>query len=164
MSTQPTKTGPDWGSIWADLLRSTGRTLLRIDGSDLAEQMLTGLDEFEQAQERRRRSAEEAERRETEMVRPPYGNPEYDDQDYDDPAQGRYPERQSNAQPHRQEQLASRQYAAQRPDNGAPEMSPYMQLPGRPLPGRASPFEDWWLTQRLPLTPDGQLNLPRFRL
>lgn len=46
----------NWGNLWADLLKGAGRGLLEYDGSRAAQAALAGLDVFDAAQERRRRS------------------------------------------------------------------------------------------------------------
>jgi hypothetical protein len=119
---------------------------LRLDGSRVADAALIGIDEFEQAQERRRRSAEDAEEQAMMAERPLYGPPK---DRLDHPRVSWRPQ-------------VSRHEGSELPADWQDETA-FSHGPVRPSPRSAHPFEDWWLAQRLPLTPDNRLNIPRFR-
>ncbi len=155
----------NWGNLWADLLKGAGRGLLEYDGSRAAQAALAGLDVFDAAQERRRRS------------------------DQPEPSEGTYqgilmnlwpamtpaeraaflrlPPEQRGAWVEEWTQGSSD--SAPRIDDGSPAIGgvqpPVMAKPlphaGRPI--SIGPFDRWHLQSALPFGSDDRLNLPTYR-
>jgi hypothetical protein len=143
-------TAPDWHAIWADLLKGAGAGLLEYDGSPAARAALAGLAVFDKAQERRRRDAS--------------GEPE-DPEDLDPRAEefDIWPELSEVERAHflalsPEERQAYRDELAQADGRAAVSAALLRHLPMSP-----NPLAGWRLGARLPLAPDGGLNIPSFR-
>ncbi len=150
----PSNKTVDWPSFWADLLRGVSTGLLEHDGSRISRAALAGLNAFDTAQERRRRSQEshvtlpwlemsDAERAAFLRLRP----------DLQAAFSAEWADAELQDDPHA--------YHSHSRMEGGESIPGYHAMRRQPM--SASPFEGWATGSALPFGSDGRLNIPTFR-
>jgi hypothetical protein len=154
----------NWGNLWADLLKGTGRGLLEYDGSRAAQAALAGLEVFDAAQERRRQPDQhEADNNPYQDIAAKLGSVLSPEQWAALLRLG--PEDQAAWTEEWMEGSSGDAPRADYSPPTAPSAQPLLTtrppLTGQPIP--INPLDGWRLQSVMPFDAHGRMNLPTYR-